>query len=122
MLRLKCLSRRGFGRGLGFALALPGLSPPLLAQEGPLEAGIRIERFSFDPPQIEVAVGDSVTWTNGDLAPHTATAIDGEWDTGALGMGDAARIIFRTPGRYPYHCVFHPNMTGMVIVHATAGG
>ncbi|HEV2127068.1 MAG TPA: cupredoxin domain-containing protein [Thermomicrobiales bacterium] len=80
------------------------------------EAAVTIVDFSFDPAEIEVAVGTTVTWTNEDSVPHTATAEDGTFDTGALNQGESGSHTFDTPGEYPYICSFHPNMHGVVIV------
>jgi plastocyanin len=107
---------------MGGALALAVLPRALRAHEATHEIEVRIARFAFDPARIEILVGDSVTWTNDDLAPHTATAVDGAWDTGALDRGDAGRITFETAGEHPYFCAFHPHMKGAVIVRAKADG
>lgn len=110
------LTRRGFGRGLGAALSLAGLPGIARAHDGTHEVEVGIARFAFDSVRVEVLVGDSVTWTNADLAPHTATAEDGAWDTGTLDKGGRARITFDAPGEYPYFCAYHPHMKGSVVV------
>lgn len=115
-------TRRRFGQGLGGALVLAGLSPAVRGHEGTHEIEVRIARFAFDPPMVEVHAGDSVTWVNIDLAPHTATAEHGGWDTGALGRGDAGRITFTHAGEHPYVCGFHPHMKGTVLVRSTDDG
>jgi len=115
-------SRRRFGRGLGAALLLIGLPTASRARQDAREAEVRIARLEFHPTRIEIAAGDSITWVNEDIAPHTATAVDGEWDTGPLGQGDAARIRFDRPGVYPYACAFHPHMVGTVVVLPGSGG
>ena len=38
---------------------------------------IEIAEFVFTPQTIDVKPGDSITWTNSDIAPHTATGYDG---------------------------------------------
>ncbi len=114
-------TRRDMMRGLGASLALAAAAR---AHDGPHEHEVRIARFAFLPARIVIRAGDSVTWTNGDAAPHTATA-RGEgretgqetgWDTGALAKGEAARITFDTPGEHAYLCTYHPHMTGTVTV------
>lgn len=107
---------------MGAALALAGLPRALWAHDGTHEIEVRIEHFAFDPHKIEILVGDSVTWINGDLAPHTATAIDGTWGTGTLERGDDGRITFEAPGEHPYFCVFHRHMKGTVVVRPKADG
>ena len=111
------------GRALGFvsvalallaALALFGFraAAPVAAQE----ASVEIVDFAFTPGTIEVAAGTTVTWTNSDSAPHTATADDGSFDTGTLQPGESGSVTFDTPGTYTYVCSIHPNMTGTVVV------
>ena len=80
------------------------------------EIGVEIVDFAFAPDVIEVSAGTTVTWTNMDSAPHTATAEDGSFDSGELGQGESFSFTFEEPGEYPYICTFHPNMTGTVIV------
>ncbi|MEO1000591.1 MAG: hypothetical protein AAFW69_08335, partial [Pseudomonadota bacterium] len=57
-----------------------------------------------------------VAWTNTDVVPHTATAGDGSWDTGALSRGEAGEVTFAVEGRFDYLCAFHPMMTGRIVV------
>lgn len=118
---LTLLTRRGFGRGLGAALSLAGLPGLVRAHEGTHEVEVGIARFAFDPARVEVLVGDSITWTNADIAPHTATAEDGAWDTGTLERGGRGRITFVEPGEYRYFCAYHPHMKGSVTVRAKPG-
>ncbi|MGP1395675.1 MAG: cupredoxin domain-containing protein [Inquilinaceae bacterium] len=93
------------------------------ARRGGAHAGARthpvaIKAFRFAPEDLTIQAGDTVAWTNGDSAPHTATARDGAWDTGRLDRGAAAAVTFDTPGTYAYCCVFHPMMTATVTVAA----
>ncbi|HSK93481.1 MAG TPA: cupredoxin family copper-binding protein [Candidatus Angelobacter sp.] len=81
---------------------------------------VEIVDFAYAPPEITITVGDSVTWTNRDAIPHTATATDGSWDTGLLDQDESGTITFTAPGTYEYLCTPHPTMTGRVIVLAAA--
>ena len=112
------LTRRGFGRRLGAALSVTALPGIVRAHDGAHEVEVSIARFVFVPERVEILVGDSITWTNEDAAPHTATAEDGAWDTGRLKRGESGRITFDTPGEYPHFCVYHPHMKGTVVVRA----
>lgn len=116
------LTRRAFGQGLGAALSLAGLPRIARAHDGPHEVEVGVARFAFDPARVEVLIGDSVTWTNADLAPHTATAEDGAWNTGPLKKGGRGRITFDAPGEYRYFCAYHPHMKGTVVVQPKRGG
>ncbi|NDV00466.1 cupredoxin domain-containing protein [Pseudoroseicyclus tamaricis] len=77
---------------------------------------VTIQDFAFSPADLTVAAGDTVTFTNNDGAPHTATADGGAFDSGRMTRGMMSAITFETPGTYPYHCDFHPNMTGTITV------
>lgn len=81
---------------------------------------VAISDFAFDPETIEVAAGDTVTWTNQDGVPHTVTAgssgaATDDFDE-ALDAGDSAEITFDEAGTYDYFCAIHPTMTGQVVV------
>ena len=89
-----------------------------LAQDS---AAVTIENFAFNPASVTVTAGATVTWTNNDAAPHTATGDGGEFDTGTIASGGSASVTFDTPGTYTYHCTIHPNMTATIIVEAAGG-
>lgn len=73
--------------------------------------------FEFQPRSVVVAVGGTVTFTQGGDAAHTATAEDGSFDTGLLeDEGASADVTFDTAGRITYICEVHPNMSGIVTV------
>lgn len=76
---------------------------------------ITISNFSFDGVT-EVAVGTTVVVTNLDNSPHTWTALDGAFDSGALGQDESFEFTFTEPGEFAYQCNFHPSMTGTVVV------
>jgi plastocyanin len=84
------------------------------------DSAVTIAGFAFAPATVTIQVGDSVTWTNQDSAPHTATAGDGSFDTGQLGNGDSDTVTFDTAGTFAYICSIHPQMTGSVVVEAPA--
>ena len=95
--------------------AEPAASP---VAEAPVasDAAVTIQDFAFDAPTLEITAGTTVTWTNNDSAPHTATADDGSFDTGAIDSGASASVTFDTPGTFTYVCAFHPNMTATIVV------
>jgi plastocyanin len=79
-------------------------------------AAVEIDGFAFRPKSLEVTAGTTVTWTNREVVPHTATAEDGSFDSEALGENDSFSYTFDEPGTYPYLCTFHTNMRGEVVV------
>jgi plastocyanin len=77
---------------------------------------VSIKDVSFSPKEVKVKKGDTVTWTNADERDHTVTADDGSFKSGKLGDGAAFRQKFDKPGRYKYHCDYHPRMKAAVVV------
>ena len=71
---------------------------------------VEIQDFEFVPDNLIVRAGDTITWVNQDLAPHTATAVDGSWDTGELTKGQSATLQVSKDMVLDYYCVFHPHM------------
>jgi plastocyanin len=61
----------------------------------------------FRPPQLDVLVGDTVTWRNDSVRQHTVTANDESWDSGRLGPRAVFRRRFDQPGRVGYFCRLH---------------
>ena len=68
------------------------------------------------PNPSTVTANSKVTWNNKDIAPHTATATDGSFDTGIINVGSSGSAIVRAQGGVPYHCTIHPWMNGMLQV------
>jgi plastocyanin len=73
------------------------------------------EDNSFSPKSITINVGDSVNWINSDGARHTTTQDANLWNSDLI-SGGSFTFMFNNPGTYPYHCQFHPGMTGSVRV------
>jgi plastocyanin len=105
------------GVALGGVLALGVVGSVLAAEES-----VTIENFAFDPADLTVSVGDTVTWSNSDSAAHTATADGGSFDTGTIASRSAKSVTFSTAGTFTYHCRIHASMTGQVVVQAASGG
>ena len=77
---------------------------------------VAMRDFAFSPGNLQVPAGATVTFTNYDAAPHTATARDGGWDTGLLNKGESKAITFDKAGDYEYYCTVHPNMVARLTV------
>jgi plastocyanin len=86
---------------------------PAAAADTPVD----IRDFSFNPTPVEITAGGSVTWTNQDAVPHTATGVDrAVLQSGTIQPGASFTQEFDTPGTFDYFCEFHGNMKGQVIV------
>jgi len=76
---------------------------------------------AYQPNPVEVSTGTTVTWTNDDAQPHTATSgeavtPDGRFDSGIMAPAATFDFTFTEAGEYPYFCLLHPNMVGTVSV------
>ena len=76
---------------------------------------------AYQPNPVQVSTGGTVTWTNDDAQPHTATSgenatPDGTFDSGIMAPAATFEHTFTAAGEYPYFCLLHPNMVGTVSV------
>src|SRR5215471_7367815 len=81
-------------------------------------AKVSIANFTFEPAEITIAAGETVTWINNDGAPHGLEYSDGAKGTDLLLPGASFSRQFDRPGTYDYNCSVHPYMTGRVVVRA----
>lgn len=87
------------------------------AAAGGAAGKVAIADFKYAPATVTVDAGAPLTFTNRDSAEHTATSdASGAFDTGALRQGGSKPVRLSKPGRYAYHCDFHPFMHGVVVV------
>ncbi|MCJ7473074.1 MAG: cupredoxin family copper-binding protein, partial [Actinobacteria bacterium] len=75
---------------------------------------VSIEDFAFNPSDLTIKVGDTVTWTNNDGAAHTVKMDTFESET--MPKGDTFSFTFSDAGIYKYICGIHPSMNGKIIV------
>ena len=80
------------------------------------EVDVSVEGFAFNPAAITATVGQTITFTNGDSAPHTATLDDGSCTTPNIANGASEGLTFNAAGTYPFHCAVHPDMKGTITV------
>ncbi len=85
-------------------------------QTAPRTHEVEISGFVFVPETVSIKPGDTITWTNRDIAPHTATANDDSWDTGAINQDESKSVLFTAEMASSYVCLFHPAMKGAVDV------
>ncbi len=108
-------------------LILLGLSMFLLesfVSAAPPTLRITIGTFSphYSPKLVHIQTGTPVSWENRTSILHTITH-DGcttggtcAFDSGPIGPNRTFNIDHLPPGRYPYHCSFHPIMRGTLVV------
>ena len=77
---------------------------------------VSIENMVFNPAEVAVAPGTTVTWLNKDVMPHTVVDTNKSFRSKILAKEDKFSFTFTTAGDYSYLCSVHPNMKGKVIV------
>jgi plastocyanin len=75
---------------------------------------VMVEKLTFKPAEITVAVGDTIKWVNNDVMAHTAT-VNGGMDV-TIPPHQSASIVVTMAGTTDYYCRFHPNMRGRIVV------
>ena len=80
---------------------------------------VAIVDFAYQPAAMFVGAGETVTWSNDGGVAHTVDSDSGAFDSPTIDPGGSFSQTFDTAGVFPYHCDFHPNMHGMVIVSDT---
>ena len=75
-----------------------------------------MQNYMYQPANMQVRVGTTVTWTNQDSVPHSVTFKNGMKDSGLLTQGQSFSYTFNTPGTYQYYCTVHPYMVATVTV------
>ncbi|HUT06555.1 MAG TPA: PEFG-CTERM sorting domain-containing protein [Nitrosopumilaceae archaeon] len=95
--------------------------------------GCQETKECYIPYQVSVDVGGEVTWMNDDGAAHTVTSgltpfpgIDGDGPSGVFDSGmflpqTSFSHQFESAGEFPYYCIVHPWMEGLVIVQGVGG-
>ncbi len=93
---------------------------------------VKMKSLSYDPKELAIRLGDSVTWSNAAFSKHTATSSnaafskhtatsydDGKtFDTGEI-QPDATSspMKFDKDGEFKYHCKIHgKTMSGTIVV------
>jgi plastocyanin len=77
---------------------------------------IKISNFGFHG-DLTVKPGASVKVKNKDGVTHTLTSNTDLFNTGHIAPGTAKTFKApSTPGRYPFHCKIHTDMTGTLVV------
>lgn len=115
---------------LGLLLAAAGAALPALA----MDVGVSIVDKTFEPANITVNAGDTVTWTvtKSIGEPHSVTqGKPGETSTPPLfdsgvdklkDNGSTFQMAFDKAGTFDYYCTVHPDvMKGQVLVLAEGG-
>jgi plastocyanin len=104
---------------LPFALLAPlALASPAVAADQAIDV---TSDFTFAPDEVNLDVGDTVTWSFSDPG-HTTKSNSGQaesWNSGPelATLGETYTHTFNQPGRFSYYCEPHKSfMKGAVVV------
>jgi predicted secreted protein with PEFG-CTERM motif len=114
-----------------FAIAMTIGMQPAFAEtvtvstpQGTSVPGCEATNECYIPYEVTVNVGDEVMWSNDDSAAHTVTAgsaadgPSGVFDSSLFMAGTTFSFQFNEEGEFPYFCMVHPWMEGIVKVQA----
>lgn len=106
-----CFSERVTSNG-------PPIDPAVCQAVTPPAGFVLIRNFTFQPAQLTVSAGTSVTWVNceSDGTAHTSTSDGAGWDSGLLSPLTGFARTFSQTGSFAYHCEPHPGMRGTIVV------
>ena len=86
-------------------------------------AEVAMENIQFDPKDLSVSAGDTITFTNNEAVPHDVHKSSGPGEdfasgpSGGMQEGDTFELTLDEPGKYEYVCDIHaPGMSGTITV------
>ena len=103
-------------------LAATAFLAPLLASPSAARAEehtISIGDRDFEPKEIKIRPGDTVTWVNDDDRDHTVVSDEDSeesFDSGKIRAGKSFSHTFEKAGTFEYHCKYVLRLKGKIIV------
>jgi plastocyanin len=86
-------------------------------------AQVGMQNIQFDPKELTVKAGETITFTNDEAVPHDVHKTSGpgadfsSGDTGGMQEGDTFKLTLDEAGKYEYVCKVHaPGMSGSITV------
>ena len=98
----------------GYA-SVPGLGGKEFDGPARTEVRIKMKDIEFEPRQVKLERGATVTWTNRDQVAHDVTQgnrVYNEFTSHNIEPGQSYRHTFDEPGEVRYRCTIHANMEG----------
>ena len=96
----------------------PTIEPTPTPTPEPKTVSTDIQNFASE--DLAIRVGDTVTWTQRDGIPHTATSgrpgdadVGSVWDSLFLNQGESFSHTFDQPGEFRYFCTIHPTTAAL---------
>lgn len=123
---MRTLSRfllAGAGALAAVAVGAGGLFATHQTADAAQTSGVSIKNFAFAPATVKIKAGDTVRWINDESnVPHDITSETyGQFASPALRPGESFFQTFDKAGAYPYFCIIHPRMRGIVLVGDATG-
>ncbi len=76
---------------------------------------VDIKQMQFQPAELTIQKGDTVTWTNHDIVAHDVTEEKNKaWTSGPLAPGESWSLIVKES--VDYYCSIHVVMKGKLVV------
>ena len=102
------------------AAALPAMTAAQDVPAAPLSiiepSPTDIMGWGYDNPNLSIAAGQTVIWTNTGAQVHNIIADDNSFDSGSIDPGATFSRSFTDAGTYTYHCAPHPWMKATITV------
>jgi len=110
-------------RGWWLLLILAGIAVgPSMAYAADIQMGAN-GNLIFEPNEVTISTGESVTFTNGDLPPHNMVFNEHpelSHPDLAFTAGESFTVTFDTPGEYEFQCEPHAGAGMKGVIHVEA--
>src|SRR5262249_30213349 len=91
---------------------------PLAFAQTESKKSVSMKDMKFDPAELKIKVGETVTWTNKDDRDHTVVFEKAAFKSENIKPNGTYSHKFTQAGKFDYACSYHPRMKGLVTVTA----
>lgn len=78
---------------------------------------VLIRDHRYKPDTVRVRTNGTVKWSNNDTEMHSVSSDVDLFDSHKILVKAYFTFQFTTPGTYTYHCKYHDDMKGIVVVY-----
>jgi plastocyanin len=100
-------------------LTLIALGVVAVAPARALAANVTISAAGFVPSTVTINQGDTVTWTNTDVANHQLAGNKAGLSSPVLSTSQSYSFVFKDAGNFPYQDALNKKLKGVVVVTKT---
>lgn len=83
---------------------------------GGRDNNVVMRNYNFEPGEIVIKTGESVTWLNRDQTKHKLVGTNFKMESDSLLTDESFTHRFDKAGKFTYQCRMHPRMQGTVVV------